>query len=294
MIVLDKVLEERFDALIKEHCDAQRNLGVPATVFLLIGSRIGDDLYVAHIAKCPLPETALDSVCDIFIARPSDRQCVSRVRVYRRNRKIRRGRRKPAVRKRRTKLSIPNGSRITGVRFCERCPEESTLSVRVYMLDRLDHCMLSGLMLFADKKALTQGTFRAILLRALKMLANASSTVSWMRLKPAETLMVLRAICSSHRRTPFFTGSDDFGSAAGQTDRRDRRLGQRQRRLPYKSRIPASSVGRRPSHSASRSASESAARFRHDQLLASLHGFDRRMGQKCTHGCFKPWESSNS
>lgn len=62
MIVLDKPWETGFDALIKEHCDAQKQLGVPATVYLLIGSRMGDDLYVAHVAKCPLPDTALDQV----------------------------------------------------------------------------------------------------------------------------------------------------------------------------------------------------------------------------------------
>uniref|UniRef100_A0A914UVT0 Protein odr-4 homolog n=1 Tax=Plectus sambesii TaxID=2011161 RepID=A0A914UVT0_9BILA len=157
MIVLDKPLETRFEALIKEHCDAQKQLGIPATVFLLIGSRIGDDLYVAHVAKCPLPETAMDQ--------PESDDTT-----------------------RKTPTMTPKAPNET------IDPEWITDHGRQVLRTLPGGVDIIGLMLFAEKKLLLQGTFRSILLRALKMLSTASSTVNWMRLKPSENLMALMTL----------------------------------------------------------------------------------------------------
>lgn len=62
MIALDKGLEGLLDTYVKEHCERQKRFGLMATAAFLIGSKLDDDIYVAHIAVCPLPETVDDEV----------------------------------------------------------------------------------------------------------------------------------------------------------------------------------------------------------------------------------------
>ncbi|VDM46328.1 unnamed protein product [Toxocara canis] len=65
MIALDKHLEKVLDVYIKEHCEKQKRIGLMGTAAYLIGSKSGDDIHVAHIAVCPLPETADDEAGDV-------------------------------------------------------------------------------------------------------------------------------------------------------------------------------------------------------------------------------------
>uniref|UniRef100_F1L5B0 Odorant response abnormal protein 4 n=1 Tax=Ascaris suum TaxID=6253 RepID=F1L5B0_ASCSU len=65
MIALDKGLEGLLDTYVKEHCERQKRFGLMATAAFLIGSKLDDDVYVAHIAVCPLPETVDDEAGDL-------------------------------------------------------------------------------------------------------------------------------------------------------------------------------------------------------------------------------------
>ncbi|VDK53213.1 unnamed protein product [Anisakis simplex] len=67
MIALDKCLETLLDAYVKQHCAQQRRIGLLGTAAYLIGSKLAntDDIHVAHIALCPLPETADDEAGDM-------------------------------------------------------------------------------------------------------------------------------------------------------------------------------------------------------------------------------------
>lgn len=65
MIIFDNSLELWFDKAVKAHCDNEKKYGILATVHYMIGSFIdGGDIHVAHIAKCPLPETATGEGAD--------------------------------------------------------------------------------------------------------------------------------------------------------------------------------------------------------------------------------------
>ena len=60
-IILDEPLKPYFDELVKAHCKAQKQLGIPATVYVLIGSRSHESTFhVFHASKCPLPDTATE------------------------------------------------------------------------------------------------------------------------------------------------------------------------------------------------------------------------------------------
>uniref|UniRef100_A0A0N5AKC8 Protein odr-4 homolog n=1 Tax=Syphacia muris TaxID=451379 RepID=A0A0N5AKC8_9BILA len=61
MIIFDKPLSESLDVHIREHCQRQKRVGLLGTAGFLIGSYVGEDIHVAHIAICSLPETADDS-----------------------------------------------------------------------------------------------------------------------------------------------------------------------------------------------------------------------------------------
>lgn len=65
MIIFDKPLNVALDRHIKDHCGIQKQLGLLGTAGFLIGSRVGEDIHIAHIAICPLPETANDLTGDI-------------------------------------------------------------------------------------------------------------------------------------------------------------------------------------------------------------------------------------
>lgn len=65
MIVFDKPLNETLEKHVRDHCNLQKRIGLLGTAGFLIGSRVGEDVHVAHIAICPLPETADDRVCFI-------------------------------------------------------------------------------------------------------------------------------------------------------------------------------------------------------------------------------------
>ncbi|VDD91001.1 unnamed protein product [Enterobius vermicularis] len=65
MIVFDKPLNETLEKHVRDHCNLQKRIGLLGTAGFLIGSRVGEDVHVAHIAICPLPETADDRAGDM-------------------------------------------------------------------------------------------------------------------------------------------------------------------------------------------------------------------------------------
>ncbi|PAV87977.1 hypothetical protein WR25_20253 [Diploscapter pachys] len=61
MIIFDQPLEQWIDKAVKQHCTAEKELSIPASVYYLIGSFASDgDFHIAHAAKCPVPATALE------------------------------------------------------------------------------------------------------------------------------------------------------------------------------------------------------------------------------------------
>uniref|UniRef100_A0A1I7V5W4 START domain-containing protein n=1 Tax=Loa loa TaxID=7209 RepID=A0A1I7V5W4_LOALO len=70
MILLDKCLELVLDCYIREHCDRQRKYSIGGSAGFLIGSKICEDFYVAHIAMCPNPDTMQDE--EKYISRTGD------------------------------------------------------------------------------------------------------------------------------------------------------------------------------------------------------------------------------
>uniref|UniRef100_A0A0R3S3L2 Protein odr-4 homolog n=1 Tax=Elaeophora elaphi TaxID=1147741 RepID=A0A0R3S3L2_9BILA len=64
MILLDRCLEFVLDSYIREHCDNQRKYAIGGSAGFLIGSKIGEDFHVAHIAMCAHPDTMQDETGD--------------------------------------------------------------------------------------------------------------------------------------------------------------------------------------------------------------------------------------
>ncbi|KAL4002429.1 Olfactory receptor 4-like family protein [Acanthocheilonema viteae] len=65
MILLDKCLEFILDCYIREHCDRQKKYAIGGSAGFLIGSKMDEDFYVAHIAMCAHPDTIQDETGDI-------------------------------------------------------------------------------------------------------------------------------------------------------------------------------------------------------------------------------------
>ncbi|MFH4982563.1 hypothetical protein AB6A40_009272 [Gnathostoma spinigerum] len=65
MIIFDKPLESLLDKYIKKHCDQMKEHGLVVSVCYLIGSKVNEDIHIAHISMCPLPETVNDKEGDV-------------------------------------------------------------------------------------------------------------------------------------------------------------------------------------------------------------------------------------
>ncbi|VDK83993.1 unnamed protein product [Litomosoides sigmodontis] len=66
MILLDKCLEFVLDCYIREHCDNQRKYAIGGSAGFLIGSKMGEDFHVAHVAMCAHPDTVQDETGDSY------------------------------------------------------------------------------------------------------------------------------------------------------------------------------------------------------------------------------------